>query len=461
MTHDKSHVASKLLRPLATGALAALFALTVTRPTAAAEADAGSNIGLKLMVEGIGAPTALVSLPDGSGRLLLAEQNGVIHLLDRDGKKPERPFLDLRKKMVAINKGMEERGLLGLALHPQFSSNRKLYVVYSAPLRTNAPPKWDHAERLSEFKTADASFSTADPASERILLEIDEPDWNHNSGRIAFGPDGFLYMSVGDGGAPNDVGDTARGRGHPPEGFAQNLQSLLGKVLRLDVDRGAPYGIPRDNPFADSKKGLPEIFAYGLRNPWGMSFDRGGKHDLILADVGQDRWEEINVIVNGGNYGWRLREGFDGFDPKSPRSAPTNAVAVGSDGKGFVDPVFTYKTLRGRGTDPEAYGVTITGGYVYRGKAFPSLVGKYIFADWSRSMAIPDGTLLVATIPSGHAAGARWTVEPLAVKNFPNGRIKSYIWALGEDADGELYMLANGMNSAFGTRGRVFKLVPQ
>ena len=266
-------------------------------------------------------------------------------------------------------------------------------------MRTNAPPKWDHTERLSEFKTAGADFSTADPASERFVLEIDHPDWNHNSGRLAFGPDGSLYWSVGDGGAHNDVGDVARGRGHPPEGNGQRLDTLLGKVLRLDVDRGTPYGIPKDNPYADGKKGLPEIFAYGLRNPWGMSFDRGGKHDLIVADVGQDRWEEINVIVNGGNYGWRLREGFDGFDPKNPRSAPTNAVTVGADGKPFVDPVFTYKTLRGRGTDPEAYGVTVTGGYVYRGKAFPELVGKYVFADWSRSMAIPEGTLLVATIP--------------------------------------------------------------
>ena len=123
--------------------------------------------------------------------------------------------------------------------------------------------------------------------------------------------------------------------------------------------------------------------------------------------------------------------------------------------------MLTYKTLRGRGTDPEAYGVTVTGGYVYRGKAFPSLVGKYIFADWSRSMAIPDGTLLVATIPPQGSGSARWTVEPLALKDFPNGRIKSFIWALGEDADGELYVLANGINSAFGTRGKVFKLVPQ
>lgn len=442
-------------------ALLLFLILCAARPALAIDPNTGSTVGLKLFAEGLGAPTALAAIPDGSGCMLLAEQSGIIHLLDHDGKRSEQPFLDLRGKMIAINKGMEERGLLGLALHPQFKSNHKFYVVYSAPLRTNAPPKWDHAERLSEFKSVGADFSAADPASERVILEIDEPDWNHNSGRIAFGPDGFLYMSVGDGGAFNDVGDVARGRGHPPEGNGQKLDTLLGKVLRLDVDRGNPYGIPNDNPFADGKKGLPEIFAYGLRNPWGMSFDRGGKHELILADVGQDRWEEINVIVNGGNYGWRLREGFDGFDPRNPLKTPTNAVAVGADGKPFIDPVIAYKTLRGRGTESNSFGVTVTGGYVYRGKAFPSLVGKYIFADWSRSMAIPDGTLLVATIPSGSSSAARWSVEPLAVKDFPNGRIKSFIWALGEDADGELYVLANGINSAFGTRGKVFKLVPQ
>jgi glucose/arabinose dehydrogenase len=436
-----------------------LLALVQLLPATIAETNATSNVGLKLLVDGLGAPETLVSIPDGTHRLLVAEQAGLVHVLDRDGKKTERPFLDLREKIVPLGKGMEERGLLGLALHPQFKSNHKLYVVYSAPRRASAPAQWDHTERLSEFKTSGLDFTVADPASERVVLEIDEPDWNHNSGRIAFGPDGYLYWTVGDGGAFNDVGDAARGRGHPPEGNGQKLDTHLGKVLRLDVDHGAPYGIPKDNPFADGKKGLPEIYAYGLRNPWGISFDRGGKHDLIVVDVGQDRWEEVNVIVNGGNYGWRMREGFEGFDPKDPLHAPTNAVSIGADGKKFVDPVLTYKTLRGRGTDPEAYGVTITGGYVYRGKAFPDLVGKYVFADWSRSMAIPDGTLLVATIPN--EPGARWTAQPLALKDFPNGRIKSYIWALGEDEEGELYVLGNGINSVVNNRGKVFKLVPQ
>ena len=461
MNPDISRSRPPLLRHAWASLLVIFLTLAGLCQAPAAETNSASNIGLKPLAEDLKAPIALVAIPDGSGRLLVSDQAGVIYLLDHDGKKSEQPFLDLQEKLVRIAQGMEERGLLCVALHPQFKANHKFYVVYSAPLRPKARPLWDNTERLSEFKTRGDDLSTADPASERVVLEIDKPDWNHNSGRIVFGPDGYLYWTVGDGGAPNDVGDVSRGRGHPPGGNGQKLDTLLGKLLRIDID-ATPYGIPKDNPFAENKKGSPEIFAYGLRNPWGMSFDRGGKHDLIVTDVGQDRWEEINVIVKGGNYGWRLREGFDGFDPKNPRVAPTNAVTVGANGQPFVDPVLTYKTLRGRGTDPEAYGVTVTGGYVYRGKAFPELVGKYIFADWSRSMAIAEGTLLVATIPPQSSGGARWTVQPLGLKEYPNGRLKSFfIWALGEDGDGELYLLVNQINSVMQTRGKVFKLVPQ
>ena len=433
-----------------------LLALSLVLPGLAQAADETPRIGLKMLAEGFTAPNSLVSLPDGSGRLLVSDQAGVIYVLDRDGQKLETPFLNIQSKLIELGKGMEERGLLGFALHPQFKMNHKFYVVYSAPRRASAPPDWDHTERLSEFKAADQDASTASPDSERVILEIDEPDWNHNSGRIAFGPDGLLYWTVGDGGAPNDIGK----RGHAPEGNGQNLQTLLGKVLRIDINKGSPYGIPTDNPYADGKKGRPEIFAYGLRNPWGISFDRGGKHDLIVTDVGQDRWEEINVIVNGGNYGWRLREGFDGFDPKNTRTAPTNAATAGADGKPFVDPVFVYKTLRGQADIPDSYGVTITGGFIYRGKAFPELTGKYVFADWSRSMAVAAGTLLVATRPVNATGPERWTAHPLAVKDFPDGRIKAFIWALGEDDDGELYVLTNGANLVTGSRGKVFKLAP-
>lgn len=438
----------------------AFVALLTLRLAAAESENSGRSIGLDLVADGFNAPAALVSIPDGSGRLLIADQSGTVYLLDSGENKSKSIFLDLQHKLTQVGKGMEERGLLGLALHPDFLENRKLYVVYSAPLRSDAPLQWDHSERLSEFKVS-ADFKQADPDSERVVLEIDEPDWNHNSGRIAFGPDQFLYWSVGDGGAPNDVGDPRRGRGHPPEGFAQNLDSLLGKILRIDVDRKEPYAIPSDNPFVSGDQGRPEIFAYGLRNPWGMSFDRGGDHDLIVVDVGQDRWEAINIIVRGGNYGWRLREGFDGFDPNAPRRAPSNPVKTAANGDEFVDPVYVYQPLHGRSTVPDAFGVTITGGYVYRGNAFPELVGKYIFADWSRNMGFGNGTVLVATIPNKGSDDKRWTVQPLPLSGHPDGRIKAFIWALGEDEHGELYVMTNGANMIHGKRGKLFKLIPQ
>ncbi|MDA1275373.1 MAG: PQQ-dependent sugar dehydrogenase [Verrucomicrobia bacterium] len=444
---------SRILAPLFASAFAiALFTQNGTRA-----ADAETRIGLKLLAEGFTAPTVLTSLVDGSGRLLLADQAGVIYVLNEAGERSEEPFLDLRSRVCKFNAGMDERGVLGLALHPQFRENRKMYVVYSAPLRADGPADWNHTMRLSEFHVSNTDAAIAIPDSERILLQIDEPDWNHNSGRIAFGPDGLLYLSAGDGGAPNDVGS----RGHAPEGNGQNLETLLGKILRIDVNRGSPYGIPADNPYADGKKGRPEIYAYGLRNPWGLSFDRGGSHDLIVTDVGQDRWEEINIVVNGGNYGWRVREGFDGFDHKNPRQAPSEAPPkTGADGKPFIDPVLVYKTLRRNFRDPDAFGVTITGGYVYRGKAFPHLVGKYIFGDWSRSMGLGDGILLAATRSETSIAGQTWTVEPLALTDHPDGRIKAFVWAIGEDADGEIYIMTNGANLVSGTRGKLYKLAP-
>ena len=417
-------------------------------------ADAAPRIGLKLLAEGLTAPIVLTSLADGSGRLLVADQAGAVYVLNREGQRIDKPFLDLRSRIVVLHQGMDERGIVGFAQHPKFKNNRKFFVVYGIPLRASAPSDWDHTMRLSEFRVSDQDAAVAMPDSERVILEIDEPDWNHNSGRIAFGPDGYLYWTLGDGGAPNDVG-----KGHAPEGNGQNLQTLLGKILRIDVDKGSPYGIPNDNPYADGKNGRPEIYAYGLRNPWGISFDRGGAHELFVADVGQDSWEEINIIVKGGNYGWRRREGFVAFDPTKPRDPPTEVPKVGADGKPFVDPILVYKNLQKFRRDPEGRGLSVTGGYVYRGKALPQLTGKYVFADWSRSMAIGDGTLFVATRPQSTAPAAQWTMETLAWADQADGRVHAFVWALGEDEEGELYVLTNGANLVSGTRGKVFKLV--
>jgi len=440
----------RTIRPAALLLLAALLLPHLARVSAAAPV-----IQLKLLAEGLTAPIALSSLPDGSGRLVVADQAGMVHLLSRDGQRSDRLFLDIRPKLIKLNAGMDERGISGFAFHPRFKENRKFFVAYNAPLRAGAPADWNTTMRVSEFKVSEQDAGAASSDSERVVLEIDKPDWTHNSGRIAFGPDGLLYITVGDGGGPNDVGRL----GHAPEGNGQHLQTLLGKILRIDIDHGNSYGIPRDNPYADGKKGKPEIYAYGIRNPWGLSFDRGGAHECIVADVGQERWEEVNIIVNGGNYGWRLREGFDGFDLKDTRSAPANPAKTGADGKPFVDPVLVYKTQRGK-AEPDSLGASITGGYVYRGKAIPSLEGKYVFGDWSGNMAVPDGSLLIATREKSAGGAEKWTAARLATKDSPDGKVKAYVWAFGEDDEGELYLLTNGANLVSGTRGKVYKILP-
>ncbi len=417
------------------------------------------EFGLELIAEGLTAPIALASLDSGSKRLLVADQAGVVHLLERG--MPAETFLDLRSRMSGFNAGMDERGIVGMALHPSFAENGRFYLAYSAPLRSVAPSDWNHTMRLSEFRVRPTDPTTVIDGSERVVLEIDQPGWNHNSGRLAFGPDGFLYWSTGDGSAPNDIG-----KGHVTQGNGQYRHTLLGKMLRLDVDVRTPYGIPADNPFADGVDGYPEIYAYGLRNPWGFSFDRGGNHDLILSDVGQDNWEEINVIRKGGNYGWRVREGFEPFVPKAkrgrdPRSIPGLKFPDRSpDGKPFVDPILVYKTSRRMGDQDGEFGVSITGGYIYRGKEIPALYGKYIFADWSKSMALGNGILLMADPASGTHVGARWIAQRLPFKGSPNGRVRGFIWSLGEDAAGEIYVMTNGANLVSGSRGKVFKLAP-
>lgn len=421
-------------------------------------ADDKPGLGLKLVAEGLVSPSILIPLADGSGRNLVADQVGTVQILGKDGILTETLFLDLRERMVKLRNGFDERGLLGLALHPGFRQNGKLYVFYSAPRRESAPADWDCTSHLSEFKISEKNREQVDLKSERILLEIDKPDFNHNCGRIAFGPDGFLYIGVGDGGNGNDSG-----KGHSPQGNGQDTMKLLGKFLRLDVDHqenGKPYGIPKDNPFADGKKGLPEIYAYGVRNSWGISFDRGGAHELFAADVGQSRFEEVNIIVRGGNYGWNIREGLECFNPKDPLKPLSDCPKVGANGEPLIDPIIAYKNATGFPKDPEVKGISVTGGYVYRGKALPQLAGKYIFADWSRNFGIPSGTMMVATRPSSPSE-KQWSLDMLDMAKHPKGRLTAFITALGEDGEGELYFLTNGSNQLVGKNGKIFKLVPE
>lgn len=414
---------------------------------------------LRKLTDGLVSPLNLTSLD--AQRLLVADQIGLVHVLDAAGNRRPEPFLDVRPKLTRLNQGFDERGLLGFALHPRFATNRRLVAYYSAPRSASCPTNWDHTSHISEF-TVTPDLQRVDPASERLLLQIDQPYFNHNGGRIAFGPDGYLYVALGDGGNANDEGFD-----RSPTGNAQDLTTLLGKFLRLNIDQAAPplpYSIPADNPLVGKSHSRPEIYAWGIRNPWGFSFDRGGNHELYAADVGQGRYEEVNIIRNGGNYGWNQREGFHAFNPKDPIALPSSAsastVAAPSDPSGFVDPIFEYRNLNTFPKDSNAYGISVTGGFVYRGKALPHLVGQYIFGDWSRQFSVADGRLLAASGSSDPQAKAAWSARLLPVAAFPDHKLGAYVLAFGQDAEGELYVLTSQRGGLVDRTGTVWKLVP-
>lgn len=408
---------------------------------------------LRKLAEGFVSPLNLV--PFEGNRLLVADQIGLVHVMEADGKIRPEPFLDLRPRLTRLNDGFDERGLLGLTLHPRFKENRLLYAYYSAPLQKSCPTNWDHTSHVSEFTVA-PDLSRVDLAGERLLLQIDQPFFNHNCGRLAFGPDGYLYIGMGDGGAAHD-----QGFDRSPTGNAQDLTTLLGKILRIDVAGSAkdPSSlIPKDNPFVGRSPARPEIFAFGLRNPWGMSFDRGGNHELFAADVGQGRYEEVNIVHKGGNYGWNQREGLHPFDPKNPHKVGAEGPMDLADRSAVVDPIIEYRNLNTFPREGEIGGISVTGGYVYRGKALPHLEGRYVFADWSRQWAVADGRLFVATRPS--EASRLWPVESLPVASHPELKLGLYVLAFGEDDAGELYVLTSQRAGTVGRTGAVWKLVP-
>ncbi len=409
------------------------------------------SVGLKAFADGFTSPIALVPFPDGDGSLLVADQVGIVSILSKSGVLLGQPFLTLSDRMTKLNQGFDERGLLGLAVHPSFSENGKIYVYYSAPLRSGAADDWDHTSRISEFTVRKDDQQRVDMNTERVILEFDEPYFNHDGGCIAFGPDGYLYIASGDGGNSNGVG-----RGHSKIGNSQDLSNLLGKILRIDINSGSPYAIPNDNPFSGENV-RPEIFALGLRNPWRFSFDRGGARELFAADIGQTLYEEVNIITKGGNYGWNVREGNFCFDPKNPKVSPEECSDSDLRGQPFIGPIIEYKNANGFRNDPEAKGISITGGYVYRGEAIPALKGAYVFADWSVNWALPMGAVYYA-VQDG--AGGSWEMNDLPLKGSKGGKIQGYVTAFGEDADGEIYVLSNGLNGLSQRRGKVFKLSP-
>ena len=390
--------------------LGSLFLVSATRvPTE----EPVANMKLKLISDQLSHPTVFAVTPGGpANRLFVCEQEGRIRLLE-NGKLLPEPFLDISSEVIK-RPGYDERGLLGLAFHPDFAKNGKFYVYCSTPVTGRKGV--NNQQQVREYTVA-KNTNRVDKATMRIVLKMDDPDPSHNGGDLEFGPDGYLYIPVGDGGGQHDK--------HGEFGNGQNLNSLMGKILRIDVNQ-QPYGIPNDNPFAgketaDGQPARPEIYAYGFRNPWRISFDRKTGR-LFAADVGQDKFEEVDLIEKGGNYGWRVREGSHLHNETDP--VPKN----------LIEPICDY---------PHTEGLSVTGGYVYRGKAIPGLVGKYVFADWT-------GPVWQLT----NTGGTSWTRQKL-----PISRDIGYwhVYSFGEDKAGELYILTVQLDNS---KGSLYKIVP-
>ncbi len=427
-------------------------------------------VGLDKVAGGLSAPMMLTEPDDGSGRLFIVDQIGLVRVLAPGGELMEESFLDLRDRLVPLNPRYDERGLLSLAFHPGYSVNGRFFVFYSAPLRSGGPGGWNCTNRLSEFRVTQHDPDRADPGSERVLLTVDKPAHNHNGGPVLFGPDdGYLYLALGDGGGADD-----KGPGHTSGiGNAQDPTTLLGKIVRIDVDRpgenGKAYAIPPDNPFANAAGSRPEIYAMGLRNPAYLSFDAGPGHRLITASAGQALFESIHIVANGGNYGWRIREGTHCFDPADHHRPPAGPCSTtGARGEPLIGPIVEV------GHD---MGTTIIGGFIYRGAAMPGLAGAYVFGDWSGAPGAEEGgRLLVATPPPGFDLGAypleadrvtaemnrMWTPREVRIAGSPEGNVNAYVRGFGEDRAREVYVMVNremGPDPSTST-GEVLKLVP-
>ena len=377
----------------ALAALAGWLALLPAAARGAVPAQAfrpSDGIQLEVVASGLDRPVHLAA-PAGDPRLFVVEQPGRIRVI-RGGRLLERPFLDLTDRVRSGG----ERGLLSVAFHPRYAENGWLFVDYTDK---------SGESRIERYHVS-PDPDRAEPASGSLLLRIHQPYANHNGGLVLFGPDGMLWIGMGDGGSGGD-----------PHGYAQNPASLLGKLLRIDVDHGRPYAIPRDNPFPERAGYRPEIWAMGLRNPWRFSFDRA-TGDLYIADVGQDRWEEVDVASGsaaGLNYGWNWMEGEHGFREGAP------------DPRSFVRPALEY------GHDQ---GCSITGGLVYRGERVPALAGCYLFSDYCRGW-----------IRSFRYQGDR-AVELREWRTASPGRVASF----GEDGSGEAYVVSYD--------GRVYRIAP-
>jgi len=414
---------------------------------------------LRLVVDGLTAPIGIADPNDGTERLFIQEQQGIIQVMDASGAL-RTPLLDLRAQLLELEDGFEERGLLGFALHPDFARNGRVYVSYSAPLRPEAPRGWNYTRKVSELTLAPGAQSI-DPLSERVLITLDWPSRKHNGGGLAFGPDGYLYIGIGDGGGAHGVGKQVLWSAFDVpqtqlywDRLAQDVTSLFGSVLRIDVDQGFPgYGIPPTNPFV-GKPGRDEIYAWGFRNPYRLGIDPQTGAVLVTA-IAETLWESIYLIDSPGNFGWPLREGTHCVDRTKPRDPPLSCGHTGPNGFRINDPVIEYPNMQvmdaATKVDAVGVGTAVVGARFYRGSALPDLAGKLIFADWSADFRAPSGQLFIATPAQSY--GDLWPFERLEL-------LDTRIVSLDTDATGELYILTNDELGPYGTTGKVFKLVP-
>jgi glucose/arabinose dehydrogenase len=401
------------------------------------------TVELVEIASGMAAPVQLKHAGDGSGRMFVVDQTGKI-LIIKEGQLLDKPFLDLSGVISPLNPGYDEKGLLGMAFHPDYAKNGRFFVRYSKQREGQedepcfGTSRGCHAEVLAEYQVS-GDPDVADP-TETLLFSIDKPQFNHNGGGIDFGPDGMLYFSLGDGGGAHD-GLADDPPSHGPIGNGQNLETPLGKMLRIDVDSGSPYTIPDDNPLV-GKEGLDEIWAWGMRNPYAFSFDDGpgGDGSLWLGEVGQDLTEEVDIVISGGNYGWVIKEGSHCFDPFNPSDPPEEC-----DDEGMIDPIAEYSHDDG--------GIAIVGGYVYRGSQQKAFAGKYIFGDFSTTFGEPDGHLFYLDPTKGLSTVYRPRIgeDGLDLGLFVKG--------IGEDEAGEIYLLASTTLGPSGTSGLVLHMV--
>ncbi len=415
-------------------------------PIPAAIPKGSIAIQLETIATGLTAPIGIAAPDDGTNRLFIYDQAGFAHIIE-NGSLLSQPFLDVSGRLVSLGVSgpgsFDERGFLGMALHPDFSTNGKVYTYTSEPVSATADfvvtmtGTPNHQSVIAEWVVSSTDANQVDTSTRRELLRVDQPQFNHDGGTLRFSPvDGYLYIALGDGGNANDEGD-----GHSPGGNAQNNENIWGSLLRIDVDgndsANGQYGIPADNPFVGSA-GVDEIYAYGLRNPFLFSFD-STTGDLYAADVGQNDIEEIDIITSGGNYGWRLKEGTFFFDPAGfVTTEPVEPLP-----SGLSDPIAEYD---------HDEGLSIIGGFVYRGTEIPSLEGLYVFGDFGSSFSTPNGRLFYLD-SSDEIMEFQYGSDDTQTPDI-------WIKGFGEDLDGNIYVCGSTEIGPFGSTGVVYKINP-